>query len=58
MKKQYLLLSHRCPLQFVFDLRIFLLQLSLSLLQLVLLLQPLDTTLLHQPAEGTDRKRM
>lgn len=56
MEEWYLLLGRRGPLQLLFELRIFVPQLSLLLLQLVLLLQPVNATLLHQPAEGTDRE--
>lgn len=48
----YLLLSRCCPLQFFFGLRVFLLQLSFSLLLLVFLLQPLHLMVLQQP-EGS-----
>lgn len=49
----YLLLGHCCPLQLLFGLRVFLLQLSVLLLQLVFLLQPLYLTVLHQPGGAT-----
>lgn len=51
--QHYLLLGHSCPLQFLFDLRVLLLQLCFSLLQLVFLLQPLNTPVLRQPTGGT-----